>query len=69
MQFLSLLFGHFFILGTRAEDFWQCNETFFCGGANILRANFMMYKIILLQKILDEVIDQRLKGKLTDIWK
>ena len=29
----------------------------------------MVYKIILLEKILDEVTDQRLKEKLTDIWK
>ena len=37
----------------------------------ILRAGFMGYKTILLEKIflLDEVINQRLKEKLTDIWK
>ena len=40
-----------------------------CGGTKILRAILMGYKTILLEKILDEVIDQRLKEKLTDIWK
>ena len=29
----------------------------------------MGYKAILLEKILDEIIDQRLKKKLADIWK
>ena len=29
----------------------------------------MEYKTILLEKNLDEVIDQRLKEKLRDIWK
>ena len=29
----------------------------------------MGYETILLEKILDEVIDQRLKKKLTDTWK
>ena len=29
----------------------------------------MGYKTIFLEKIVDEVIDQRFKEKLTDIWK
>ena len=35
-------------------------------GVKMLRAIFMRYKTILLDKILDEKIDQRLKEKLTD---
>ena len=54
----------FLILGTGAEDFWQGYETFshyFVGCKNILRAFFLGYKTILLHKILNENIDQRLK--------
>ena len=40
-----------------------------CGGTKILRTILMGYKAILLDKSLDEVIDQRLKEKLTDISK
>ena len=53
------------------DNFWQEYESFFHyfgGGTNILRAIFMGYKTILLEKILGKVIDQRLKEKLTDIW-
>ena len=35
----------------------------------MLRAILMGYKTILLEKNLDEVIDQKLKEKLRDMWK
>ena len=53
----------FSILGTRVGDVWQVYETFsiLFSGTKIFRAIFMGYKTILLERILDEVIDQRLK--------
>ena len=58
-------------MGTEAEDFWQGYETFplFCGVIKILRAILMGYETMFLEKILGEVDNQRLKEKLTDIWK
>ena len=38
-----------------------------CRGMKILRASFMGNKTILLEKILDEVIDQRLMNHLTSM--
>ena len=38
-------------------------------GKKILRAIFMGCKTIFLEKNVDEVIDQRLKENLRDIWK
>ena len=58
----------FLILGTGAEDFLQGYETYsICGSTNILRAILMGYKTILLEKNLDELMDQRLKEKLREI--
>ena len=37
----------------------------FCGGTRILRAILIGYKTIFLEKIMDEVVDQRLKEKIT----
>ena len=47
-------------MGTRVEDLWQGYETF-----SIL----MGYKSSFLEKSMDEVINQRLKERLTDMWK
>ena len=59
------------ILGTVAENFWQGYETFplFCGDLKISRVTFHGVQKYLLEKFLDGVIDQRLKERLTDIWK
>ena len=58
-------------MGAGEEDFRQGYKTFFIvlWGTKTLSAMFMGHKTILLEKILDEVIDQRLKEKLTDTWK
>ena len=71
MDLLAIRERSFLILGTGAEDFWQGYETilYFRAGRNILRAILMGYKIILLEKNFDEVINQRLKKKFRDIWK
>ena len=58
-------------MGTGAEDFWHGYETFsiiFWGLQNF-KSILVGYKTILLEKILDEVIKQRLKEKLRSIWK
>ena len=62
----------FSILGTGAEDFLQGYETFlhyFVGVRKFLEQFLWGYKTIFLEKVLDEATDERLKEKLTDIWK
>ena len=62
----------FLILGTGAEDFWQGYETFshcFAGMRKCIKSNFLGYETILLDKVLDENIDQRKKENLRDTWK